>query len=86
MQFLSSLLAPGGPGKPGGLSTGAANLLIGYGVNDCEAKIGRVALKRVWRMLQPVPGEGDVCERLGPAEMGGERIRKRRTALLTKAG
>ena len=52
IQFVSGLsLAPGG-----------ATLLLSYGVNDCEARVGRVALARVWRMLRPSEGATGVCE------------------------
>jgi len=35
-----------------------ATLLLSYGVNDCEAKVGRVALERVWTMLTPLSPRG----------------------------
>ena len=31
-----------------------ATLMLAYGVNDCEAKLGLVPLQRVWRMLRPL--------------------------------
>ena len=33
-------------------------LLLAYGVNDCEGKIARLSLDRMWRMLQPREGAG----------------------------
>ena len=39
-------------------------LLLAYGLNDCEARVGRIGLDRVWRMLQPLPGASAVCEPL----------------------
>ena len=38
-------------------------LLLTFGVNDCEAKMGLVALSQIKQMLQPLPGvaEGSVC-------------------------
>ena len=33
-----------------------------YGVNDCAAKVARLALERVWRMLRPLAAHaGDAC-------------------------
>lgn len=49
-------------------------LLLTYGVNDCEARVGRLPLERVWRMLQPLapavgaegsPDARKVCAVLG---------------------
>ena len=39
-------------------------LLLAYGVNDCESRVGRIWLKRVWSMLKPLPGVADTCEPL----------------------
>ena len=51
IQFVSGLaVAPGG-----------STLLLSYGVNDCEAKVSKMPLERVWRMLQPLRGLGGVC-------------------------
>ena len=36
---------------------GTSQLLLTYGVNDCEAKLARVSLDDVWGMLKPLPGE-----------------------------
>ena len=40
----------------------AQTLLLAYGVNDCAAKVARLALERVWRMLRPLAAHaGDAC-------------------------
>lgn len=36
-------------------------LLLSYGVNDCEAKLGKVSMDRIWLMLQPLPGFEGSC-------------------------
>ena len=36
-------------------------LLMSYGINDCEAKLARMPLREVMRMLQPLAGETSVC-------------------------
>lgn len=38
-------------------------VLLTFGVNDCEAKMGLIALSHIKRILQPLPGvtEGSVC-------------------------
>ena len=43
-------------------ASAASNLLLSYGVNDCEAKIGAVSMRRLWRMLVPLPDERAACE------------------------
>ena len=54
VQFLSSLQVR---------EPEASSLLVGYGVNDCQAKIGEIALERIWHMLKPMPGMPQhVCE------------------------
>ena len=35
-------------------ATGANKLLLSYGVNDCEAKVGELAVDQAWSMLQPL--------------------------------
>jgi hypothetical protein len=37
------------------------SLALAYGVNDCEAKIGTVAMSEVWRRLDPLPGSLLAC-------------------------
>ena len=36
-------------------------LVLAYGANDCESKVGVLLMKRVWSMLQPLSGQTDVC-------------------------
>ena len=36
-------------------------LLLSYGANDCEARVARIAVERVWRMLTPLPGVAQAC-------------------------
>ena len=49
IQFISGIaLQEGTTSKP--------ELLLSYGVNDCEAKVGRVSLESIWSMLIPLPG------------------------------
>jgi len=34
-----------------------AQLVLSYGVNDCEAKLARLPMAAVWRMPRPLAGE-----------------------------
>ena len=42
------------------------SLVVAYGVNDCETRLGQIDLTRIWQMLRPMPnGGGDgvsICE------------------------
>lgn len=40
---------------------GGGELVLAYGVNDCEARVGRISMHAVWAMLRPLAGWGDVC-------------------------
>ena len=33
-----------------------STLLVSYGINDCEAKVAKLSLERVWAMLVPLSG------------------------------
>ena len=69
IQFISGLALSPTPPLPAGGSTvrnysaTAANpaLLMSYGVNDCEARLAKLPLNRVWSMLRPLLHEGHVC-------------------------
>jgi len=37
------------------------SLLLAFGVNDCEARVGRIPLAQIWGMLRPIAGSADVC-------------------------
>jgi hypothetical protein len=37
------------------------SLLLAFGVNDCEARVGRISLAQIWGMLRPIAGSADVC-------------------------
>ena len=76
VQFLSSLtVLRGGDSSRGGSGDGdqpAGNrsLLLGFGINDCEAKTGTIAVDRVWRMLRPIPSAATpVCEPMRVGEV-----------------
>ena len=44
----------------GGLALqGDDRLVVSYGVNDCEAKVGTILVDRVWGMLEPLRGAGE---------------------------
>lgn len=47
----------------GGAEEDAKELIMTVGVNDCEARIVMLPMRRVWEMLMPVQvgGTGSVC-------------------------
>mmetsp|Transcript_22975 Transcript_22975/g.52579 ORF Transcript_22975/g.52579 Transcript_22975/m.52579 type:complete len:222 (+) Transcript_22975:1-666(+) len=55
VQFISSIA----------LTLAGDKLILAYGVNDCEAKIGLLPVDRVWEMLKPLPLENGTCEFYG---------------------
>ena len=66
VQFVSGLTLLGGDdGTPSGTAGPEPELLLAYGVNDCEARVGRLALSRLRSMLRPLPGAAEVCETRG---------------------
>lgn len=39
-----------------------ADLVLTYGINDCEARLARLSMEHVWAALQPLPGSnGSTC-------------------------
>lgn len=46
-------------GRGGGGERGE-RLLLSYGVNDCEAKVGAIELEKVWASLVPL-GQESLC-------------------------
>ena len=38
-------------------------LLLSFGINDCESKLARMRMERVWSLLQPLDEGGSVCVR-----------------------
>ena len=64
VQFISgiALAAPyQGPSSADRLRA-EERLLLSVGVNDCEAKVGTMAMRRVWQMLHLLSGAADACE------------------------
>jgi len=55
VQFVSGL-AHYPPGQE------ADQLLLSFGINDCEAKVAHMPLAHVWAMLRPLAGESGACE------------------------
>ena len=39
----------------------SSTLVLAYGINDCEAKLGLLPLERAWRMLRPLSPSGRRC-------------------------
>jgi len=69
VQFIAGLaleasaraaLQPGQPEPRRGRSNGS-RLVLSFGVNDCEAKLGLVPMQRVWKLLQPLPPAEAPC-------------------------
>ena len=68
VQFVSGLTLEHGAlgaaehGARGESGGGAAPaLLLSYGVNDCEARVARIPVERVWRLLRPLAGVAAAC-------------------------
>ena len=56
IQFISGMahaLHSTSPAEPG--------VVVSYGVNDCEARLGVLPLRRIWEMLRPLQAGGQVC-------------------------
>ena len=60
-QWRRQHAAGGGAASDADYILAAETLLLTYGVNDCEAKIARLRMERVWSMLQPLHPGGAVC-------------------------
>ena len=69
VQFIAGLalqagaraaLQAGQPEPRRGRSNGS-RLVLSFGVNDCEAKLGLVPMQRVWKLLQPLPPAEAPC-------------------------
>ena len=44
-----------------------SELLLAYGINDCDAKLGQLSLSRVRQMLRPLEDERGVCSESHPS-------------------
>ena len=62
IQFVSGLA----PYELGATTTSyePAALVLAYGANDCEARMGVFSLERIWRMLTPLEPAAGPCFRL----------------------
>ena len=71
IQFISGLTVA--PSESDATNT----LLLSYGINDCESKVAKLPIDRVWSMLRPLPGAGadTTCSPAGEhgADAFGER-------------
>ena len=54
--WLNATHAAGGTWAQDGVA-----LLLSYGVNDCEARVARISLDHVRRLLRPLPDSTTVC-------------------------
>ena len=77
MQFISGMALRKGDAKksmgstPSGSRKGDSrerdqeeeqdSLVLSYGVNDCEARLGLMPVERTWSMLRPVGSSQVVC-------------------------
>ena len=51
-----------GAGDAGDIARdGAGDIVLSFGVNDCESRLGRIGLARVWSMLVPLPCATPPC-------------------------
>ena len=56
IQFISGMahaLHSTSPAEPG--------VVVSYGINDCEARLGVLPLRSIWEMLRPLQADGQVC-------------------------
>ena len=61
IQFLSGLAAEPVAEQPDTAEFAPARLLLSYGVNDCEARVGKLEARRLWARLRPLPGVANSC-------------------------
>mmetsp|Transcript_36696 Transcript_36696/g.86580 ORF Transcript_36696/g.86580 Transcript_36696/m.86580 type:complete len:89 (-) Transcript_36696:1080-1346(-) len=73
VQFISGLAfaqaspSHGTPDQAGDIGDGAGDtprageIVLSFGVNDCESRLGRIDLAQVWRMLVPLPCATPPC-------------------------
>ena len=66
IQFVSGLLHAVDLPRP--------TLLLSYGINDCEAKVGKISVDRVWRMLKPLPQLAGSATAAAAQCFGSERL------------
>ena len=62
VQFVSGLAVQPRRGASRG-SAGDGRLVLSFGVNDCEARLGFLPLADLWKLLEPVPGASAACRR-----------------------
>jgi len=64
VQFVSGLaVQPRRGGSRGAAGDSGGRLMLSFGVNDCQARLGFLALKELWKLLEPVPGASAACKR-----------------------
>ena len=58
---LTSLEEKGRFRRPSVAQHEEVELLLSYGVNDCEAKVATIPLNHLWEMLEPLASERGIC-------------------------
>ena len=63
VQFISGLAwdASHGTRDESNLTDAGGDLVLSFGVNDCESRLGKVGLAQVWSMLKPLPCTTPPC-------------------------
>ena len=59
MATVPAVTASGGGPAPNASAGAPSSLMLTYGVNDCEARVGTLPLAKVWAMLRPLPPLAD---------------------------
>lgn len=67
IQFASGLApsvetAPPSSTAPRRQPNEPAEVLVSFGINDCEARVGRLDMQTVWAMLRPLKGQAAPCK------------------------
>ena len=63
VQFISGLTweVSHGAQDAANLTDAGGDLVLSFGVNDCESRLGRIGLAQVWSMLVPLPCAKPPC-------------------------
>ena len=51
-----------------------SSVLLSYGINDCEARVAKLPIAKLWEMMQPIKAESEVIITGGKARKWGQEV------------
>lgn len=61
IQYVSGITSWSSPTRSANMMTRTEGVVLAYGLNDCETRVAKLSLERIWQMLRPLKAAASIA-------------------------